>query len=186
MRVPSDRAALACPPGTTLASTPPTTPPRASHPPRGETPPTATVDARSTRPGTPDSPLPGDLPALAALVAQLLNTVQRLDARVRTLERDHHAPRAGPRDDADIQVLVAIAASVGSVRFTSAQLFRDARSERAPELADALLAADIDSVRALGKLLARLEGCTIEGLRLERVEVGRTGIWWRVVVVPQV
>jgi len=87
----------------------------------------------------------------------------------------------GPRDAADERLLIAIAAAAGSLPFTSRQVFAHART--VPALAAAVQDADIGSVRELGKLLRRVEGVCIDGLRLERDDVVRGGILWRIVRV---
>jgi hypothetical protein len=60
------------------------------------------------------------------------------------------------------------------------ELISHARVDAA--LGAALLAADLVSPREVGKLLRRLEGRPVAGLRLERSGLERAGIVWRVQV----
>jgi hypothetical protein len=118
--------------------------------------------------------------ALRPVDEQLESRVARLEELVATLL----ARQPGLRDAADESALRAIvAASVGH-RFTARELWRHARIT--PALRDQLEAADVDNVRALGKLLARaaLAGWTYGGLRLERTgDVDRDGLIWTFVRV---
>jgi hypothetical protein len=110
----------------------------------------------------------------------LLERIEHLEARLEALER-----RSRPRDADDTRVLLAVASSIGGRRFSAAEVIRDA--PWAPELAEALEAADCDSPRSLGRLFARLEGRDLHGLRLERVAEDRFGIVWVVrVCTPHV
>ena len=109
--------------------------------------------------------------------AALEMRVVELERRVAQLEA-----RGGARDDADRRVLVAIVAAIGGRRFTSKQLRAHARIDEA--LAAALLDADIETVRELGKLMARLEKhAEIEGFRLRHCDDCRDGAIWQVVAV---
>ena len=116
------------------------------------------------------------LEAIAADLQRLLHEQAETRRAVETLLR-----RAGPRDDAERRVLAAIAVAVGDRAFTSAELLAHGRVD--PALAEAIEAADVDldSPRACGKLLARLERETSGGLRLTRVDTDRDGsIIWQV------
>jgi hypothetical protein len=104
---------------------------------------------------------------LAEVRAELAEVRERL-ARLET--------RFGARDAAEAAVLPAIAAAIGSRRFTSAEL--KAHSEVDDALGAALEAADVESVRELGKLLARLEVRPIGGLTLTRLSESRRGLIW--------
>ena len=50
-----------------------------------------------------------------------------------------------------------------------------------PALGVALVGADITTTRELGHLLRRLEGVTLHGYRLERLQEHRDGIVWHVI-----
>jgi len=114
--------------------------------------------------------------ALEQRVLALEHHNEQLKARLAALEK-----RFGPRDAADERLLIAIAAAAGSLPFTSRQVVAHART--VPALAAAIQDAAIGSVRELGHLLRRVEGICIEGLRLERHDVVRSGIQWRIVRV---
>jgi hypothetical protein len=107
--------------------------------------------------------------------------VANLEARVAILEQQL-ASRVGPRDQADAQVLVEIAALLGSARFTSRQIIELAQTQTAETqpLADALEAADLVTGYDVGHLLARVKGQAIDELRVERLDVGRAGTSWRI------
>jgi hypothetical protein len=83
---------------------------------------------------------------------------------IRLLALGHH----GPRDAADEHLLRAIAASALGTRFSAREVFRHRRV--APTLASALQDADIVSVIQLGKLLKRLSGSAVDGVRLEQID----------------
>ena len=96
----------------------------------------------------------------------------RLEARIEVLER-----RARPRDADDMRVLVAMAdCGVGERPFSAAAVVRHAPA--APDLAEALEAADCESPKSLGRLFARVEGLDLHGLRLDRVGEDRYGVVW--------
>jgi hypothetical protein len=100
----------------------------------------------------------------------------QLEARVAQLEA-----RSGPRDQADVALLAALAASVGGgVTFGAREVFRHARVDRA--LRAALVAADLVSPRQLGKLLRRMAG-EHDGYVLTHVGEDRHGLRWRVLRV---
>jgi hypothetical protein len=95
---------------------------------------------------------------------------------VAALERAHWAGR-GARDGQDIALLVNIASDVGSLPFTARQLW--VRRRHNPELVDALLEADVSSIRELGSLLRRLEGAPVGGWVVTRGRKQRAGVVWR-------
>ncbi|MEJ7669576.1 MAG: hypothetical protein WKH97_12740 [Casimicrobiaceae bacterium] len=83
-------------------------------------------------------------------------------------------------------LLHAIAATTRGLKFTVNELLEHAEvvADRAADqrLHDAIIAACGGlNGRRLGKMLARLEGRELDGLRVVRVGVGRDGIAWRVV-----
>jgi hypothetical protein len=77
--------------------------------------------------------------------------------------------RTGARDAADAAVVPAIALAIGARYFACSELFKHARHDRA--LDAALRAADITNPKQLGKLLWRLQGQSIGGLRLVRCKL---------------
>ena len=114
----------------------------------------------------------------AADLDALRQQVLDLQTRVERLERTG----CGAIDAYEAGVVVAIAAAFGARPVGSARILAERASD--PRLADALAAVDVQSPRALGKLLARLETATIEGLHLHRVGVDREGVLWSVRVSP--
>lgn len=86
----------------------------------------------------------------------------------------------GPRDAADVQLLVGILSAVGDRTFTSGELLTHARVDDA--LGTVLLDADIEDAHGLGIVLRRMHGTNVHGVRLERVSSDRAGVRWRVVV----
>jgi hypothetical protein len=115
---------------------------------------------------------------LEALRVELLERFDRLEALLLRGRR--------PRDEEERALILAIAEAAPDVTFTAAAVIDRARD--VPALEASLLAADIDGGRQLGKLLARLRGAVIEGLRLECVGTYRGRLLWRVTaagVVPQ-
>lgn len=92
---------------------------------------------------------------------------------LRALDRGH-----GPRDAADVALLVAIAEAIGDRTFTAAQLVT--HSHASSVLRDALEAADITNARDLGWVCRRVEGRPLSGLVLERDGDARAGVLWRV------
>jgi hypothetical protein len=94
---------------------------------------------------------------------------------VKILERVSTA--RGPRDQADVRLLLAIHEAAESLPFKASHVMKRAR--HVPALSAALLAADITSQEQLGKLFARLEGATAAGLRMERTKDRRAP--WRIV-----
>ena len=112
----------------------------------------------------------------------------RLAARVDALERDQEALRAtvnalvaqrapGPRDHADVALVAVLTTSTRGLSFTTAAVWRHRVVDEA--LAAALRHADIDSPKQLGRLLRRLEGRAVDGIRIARVGADREGIIWR-------
>ncbi|MBA3776979.1 MAG: hypothetical protein H0X11_11155 [Betaproteobacteria bacterium] len=95
-------------------------------------------------------------------------------------------PAASVDDDSAADLLRAIAATTRGLTFTVSELLEHAEivADRAADqrLHDAIVAAcGAVNGRRLGKLLGRLEGRELDGLRVVRVGVGRDGIAWRVV-----
>ena len=105
----------------------------------------------SNRLAVAERPVAEDAMALQQQVRALTVRVARLEQQVQG---------TGPRDDADRALLEHLAVSIGDVPFTTAAVFRhvDLRDDAA--LRRALLDADIESPRQLGKLLARGGGMT--------------------------
>jgi hypothetical protein len=116
--------------------------------------------------------------------SDLEQRVAEHETRIAALEQQL-ASRFGPRDRADAQVLVEIAALLGSARFTSRQIIELAQTGTADTqpLAAALAAADLVSPYDLGNLLARLRGQVIDDRCVERLDVGRAGTSWRITAV---
>jgi uncharacterized membrane protein len=86
----------------------------------------------------------------------------------------------GARDQADRDLVPAIARAIGDRGFTSRELVDHAREDRA--LAAAILSTDTTNARELGKLLARVEGCAVDGFTVAKVDTGRDGLVWQVQV----
>lgn len=112
-------------------------------------------------------------PADLALVMELLHEVLERQQRIEQLLESRRAPR----DASDRDVLNALAASTIGHRFTAAEVFRHAAV--VPTLAAALVAADIDNARQLGRLLKRMAGATVEEMQLEVVGEDREGLVYR-------
>jgi hypothetical protein len=109
-------------------------------------------------------------------LAVCLRCAARLDAfeaRLRALEA-----RFGPRDQADADLMLALRESSRGLVFTTRMVW--VRRDRDDGLARALLAADIDSPKQLGKLLARLAGVDIGGLVVTRTKDTRDGAQWSI------
>lgn len=89
---------------------------------------------------------------------------------------------AGARDQADATLLRVIAEVMGDREWTCVQLWRHRKATAA--LRDALLAADIDSRRQLGKRCKLMsKGQPVNGLQVENVNPNhptRDGLIWRV------
>jgi hypothetical protein len=73
---------------------------------------------------------------------------------------------SGPRDAADLAVLLAIVETISDRRWTCGQLLEHA--ELAPALQDALEAADVVTTRDLGWFCRRVHGSPRAGICLER------------------
>ena len=85
--------------------------------------------------------------------------------------------RSGPRDRGDVALVGLIAAISRGLPFTAAALWRR-RVAGDEALAAALATADIENTKQLGKLIRRLEGRDVDGVRLVRVGANREGIIW--------
>jgi hypothetical protein len=99
-----------------------------------------------------------------------------VEARLALLER-----RAGPRDEDDVRVLLAMAATrIVDSRFSSGEVIRYARAieDKKSELAAALEAADCESPRSLGRLFRRMEHRDVRGWMLRRVAKDNKGWIW--------
>jgi hypothetical protein len=83
----------------------------------------------------------------------------------------------GPRDGADAQLLEHMVPFVSRTSIRCREVFDAAHNS--PALAQALLNADIENSKQLGKLFGRIQGVEIDGRRIEHVSAGR----WRIVVV---
>ncbi|MBA3884282.1 MAG: hypothetical protein H0X67_00965 [Acidobacteria bacterium] len=122
----------------------------------------------------PDTDVRERLDALVAALNSLDRQVATLTATVAALM----ALRApGPRDRADKALVGALAVSTRGLSFTAAAVWRHRAVDEA--LADALEQADVDSPRQLGRLLRRVEGRTVDGVRIARVGADREGLIWR-------
>jgi hypothetical protein len=118
-------------------------------------------------------PLPALTPRSSASV------LDEILAELRAIRLVLDQQRARPRDDDDRRVLLALVASGGLMsRFSAREVVAHAR--HVPELAQALEAADAETPRAVGRLLRRVEGRVISGVRLERCGEDRGGLVWRV------
>lgn len=124
-------------------------------------------------------PAPVPDPALILLSLAVLQKViaelEAVKASVRRLERG----RGRPRDEGDVRVMRALIPTVAARRFSA----REVHAVADGELALALVEADTDNPRAIGKLLRRCEGVAIDGWKLERVGGDRDGLVWRVLRV---
>jgi hypothetical protein len=107
------------------------------------------------------------------LVAQQTRQHQMLDAILQRLDRVR-----GARDQADVALLLAVAAAGGDRRFTSAALLAHAQID--PALHEALLAADIVTPQDAGLVFRRMEGINLRGFRIAHVGNSRAGIVWQV------
>ena len=83
----------------------------------------------------------------------------------------------GPRDHVDVALVGVLTTSTRGLSFTTAAVWRHRVVDEA--LAAALRHADIDSPKQLGRLLRRLEGRAVHGIRIARVGADREGIIWR-------
>jgi hypothetical protein len=98
--------------------------------------------------------------------------IAALEARLDVLEAAR-APK-GPRDDLDTALVVQLAQTAVHRSFSCAEVLAHSVADAA--LRQALAHADIGSTKQLGKLLRRVEGVPIAGLRIARVGRRR----WRV------
>ena len=103
----------------------------------------------------------------------VLAAIARIEARLACIEA-----RFGVRDQADADLLVAVRDASIRLVFTVRAIWL--RRQRDAALSDAILAADIDSARQFGKLLARLAGADIQGLTVTRGKDTRDGVLWQI------
>lgn len=108
--------------------------------------------------------------------------LETLVLEVRALRADLARPGngRGARDQADRDLIPAIARAVGARGFSSRELVDHARVDRT--FAAALEPTDTETPREVGKLLARLEGCLVGGFTLARVDADRDGLVWQLQV----
>ena len=116
--------------------------------------------------------------AIVALLADLL-----LEVKALRVDLARHNAGRGARDQADRDLIPAIARAVGSRAFTSKDLLAHARVDRA--LAEAIENTDATTVREVGKLLSRLSRDTYDSFMLAKVDAGRDGAIWQVATVRQ-
>ncbi len=107
---------------------------------------------------------------LAARVAALERDNAELKARMLALEAQR-----GVRDANDERLLRTL---VSDAPFTCAQVLRHARFDAV--LAEALVDADIDNAKQLGKLLARLRGIPVPGIAVAHVRLVHGVVHWGV------
>jgi hypothetical protein len=112
----------------------------------------------------------------------LQHQIGALARRLETVERWVRAHGTGPRDGADTALLEALAASLGSVPFTCASVFRHVELTEDAALGQALETADVDSPRVLGKLLARCTGISAPVTVTRLHEATRAGRLWQVIL----
>jgi hypothetical protein len=117
---------------------------------------------------------------LAAVLHELRLLRSDLFSELAALRRLLEAGR-GPRDEADRELLVVLAHSSRGAVFTTADVME--RAKLKPEVAVALEAADIVNSIALGRLLARCAGTSLDGAMLIRIDRGRGGLLWQ--FIPQ-
>lgn len=99
----------------------------------------------------------------AGLLADILTEIRALRADL-----------AGRRRPEPANILATMHVAVGATAFTSVELLNHAQATGG----DLRQALDGMSPRAIGKLLRKLEGRDVGGLRLERAGVERGGIVW--------
>jgi hypothetical protein len=121
---------------------------------------------------TPHRPERGVPDPIEALLREILDGQRRILA---ALERVY-----GPRDAADVALLVAIAEAIGDRRWTCGELV--AHAALSPSLHDALENADITNARDLGWFCRRLCGNPRPDIRLARAGASRAGALWCVAV----
>ena len=116
--------------------------------------------------------------SLARAVDEQAVVIARLEQRIRALE-------AAPRDHNDVAVLQAMFSTFETTPFRASDVFRHAeRIDDAAPLRDALLAADLDNERQLGRLLMRCaRRDSIAGLVVRRHRLHRH---WQIVSVSPV
>lgn len=112
------------------------------------------------------------LDRLDGIQAEQKRQGEQLTAMVRALDHDR-----GPRDAADVGLLMAIAEAIGDLTFTSTWLLAHAHTVK-PELLEALMACDVTSAREFGALCRRLEGCPRQDVWIERAGDSRHGVLW--------
>lgn len=108
---------------------------------------------------------------------ELRATVADLMARVARLERQQR----GPRDGADVELLVALARSVGASKFTAHELVAHSALVDA-DLGAALEAADLTTAKELGQWCRRVADTPIGGFVLVRGRRRRGGFRWQVCI----
>jgi hypothetical protein len=116
-----------------------------------------------------------EAPAVELLLRELVAGQRALDAKVDVLLA-RLAP--GPRDGGDVALGGIIATVSRGLPITAAALWRR-RIAGDLALAEALATCDIENPKQLGKLLRRLEGRDMSGVRLCRVGENREGIVWQ-------
>jgi hypothetical protein len=118
--------------------------------------------------------LRGRMNAVAGSVADLTLAVRGLradQARRRASRREH--------DGRDELLGMLVSQLVGNQVFLATEVLALAAAH--PHLQNALTTANAGSGKKLGRLLARLEGCEMEGgLQIVRLGTDRKGILWRV------
>jgi len=109
--------------------------------------------------------------ALASIdpVATLRVELDAIRQRLTALE----ARGRGPRDRYDGALVAEIAAAIGSRPFSAKQLMRHAAVDPDVRLRHAIQNAEIATARELGRLLARLTGCVLDGREIRQVETPR-------------
>lgn len=123
--------------------------------------------------------------AAADPMPEMLALLRQIAADVHILVAANYRAGASNDNAALSTLLQAIAAASGGLKFTVAELLLHAEvvADRAADqhLHDAIVgAAGAINGRRLGKLLGRLEGTELDGLRVVRVGADREGITWRV------
>lgn len=116
---------------------------------------------------------------IASLLATLVNDQRELVAEIRQLRADLARPSRGAAVDSESveTLLIAIAdVTEGRKVFSVSELLLCAES--APALRAAIEAAGITNGKRLGKLLARIEGQSYGGLRIQRVGSDAMGALW--------
>jgi hypothetical protein len=122
----------------------------------------------------------------AAALAAALERITVLERAVAELQRQSSGERefigAAPKKSThDAAVIRALAATVGSVPFTSAEVIVHARV--VPALRQALAAARATTARRLGKRLERLADQAVAGVAVTRIGEESSGRIWQLVDV---